>query len=101
MKVLINKVFHWMLKLHCFKFLLVQRSALNFRFLWLKNLRYICLKIFVAKVVEASDLISLLDFLLDNLFLCFGQCAYGQYIGIPMVSPWLVWSIWPLLPLFL
>jgi hypothetical protein len=32
-KVLINKVFHWMLKLHCFKFLLLQRSALNFRFL--------------------------------------------------------------------
>jgi hypothetical protein len=37
MKVLINKVFHWILKLHCFKFLFVQRSALNFRFLWLKN----------------------------------------------------------------
>jgi hypothetical protein len=33
-KVLINKVFHWMLKLHCFKFLLLQRTALNFRFLW-------------------------------------------------------------------
>jgi 16S rRNA C1402 (ribose-2'-O) methylase RsmI len=27
MKVLINKVFHQMLKLYCFKFLLVQRSA--------------------------------------------------------------------------
>jgi hypothetical protein len=32
MKVLINKVFHQMLKLYCLKFLLVQRSALNFRF---------------------------------------------------------------------
>jgi hypothetical protein len=29
-------------------------------------------------------LISLLDFLLDNLFLCFGHCAYRQCIGIPM-----------------
>jgi hypothetical protein len=36
------------------------------------------------KVAEASDLISWLDFLLDNLFLCFGQVVYRQYIGIPM-----------------
>jgi hypothetical protein len=33
MKILINKLFHRILKLHHFKFLLVQRSALNFRFL--------------------------------------------------------------------
>jgi hypothetical protein len=32
LKVLINKVFHQMLELYCFKFLSVQRSALNFRF---------------------------------------------------------------------
>jgi hypothetical protein len=37
MRVLINKVFNWMLKLHCFKFSMVQKTALNFRFLWLKN----------------------------------------------------------------
>jgi hypothetical protein len=37
MRVLINKVFNQMLKLHCFKFLMVQKPALNFRFLWLKN----------------------------------------------------------------
>jgi hypothetical protein len=37
MKVLINKVFHWMLKHHRFRFLLVQRSALNFRFWWLNK----------------------------------------------------------------
>ncbi len=36
------------------------------------------------KVVEASDLISWLDFLLDNFFLCFGQAVYKQCIGIPM-----------------
>jgi hypothetical protein len=35
------------------------------------------------KVAEASDLISWLDFLLDNLFLCFGQGVYRQCIGIP------------------
>jgi hypothetical protein len=35
MRVLINKVFNWMLKLHRFKFLLVQKAALSFRFLWL------------------------------------------------------------------
>jgi hypothetical protein len=49
MRVLINKVFNQMLKLHCFKFLMVQKSALNFRFLWLKiKQRSICLKIFIA-----------------------------------------------------
>ncbi len=36
------------------------------------------------KVAEASDLFSWLDFLLDNLFLCFGQVVYRQCIGIPM-----------------
>ncbi len=37
MRVLINKVFNRMLKLHHFKFLMVQKTALNFRFLWLKK----------------------------------------------------------------
>jgi hypothetical protein len=37
------------------------------------------------KVAEASDLISRLNFLLDNLFLCFGHCTYTQCsTGIPM-----------------
>jgi hypothetical protein len=36
------------------------------------------------KVAEASDLISWLDFLLDNLFLCFGHGVYRHCIGIPM-----------------
>jgi hypothetical protein len=36
------------------------------------------------KVAEGSDLISWLDFLLDNLFLCFGQGVYRQCIDIPM-----------------
>jgi len=87
MKVLINKVFYQMLKLHCFKFLLVQKTALNCRFLCLKNKEEINLFeiLHSFKVVEASDLIFWLDFLLDNLFLCFGrQCAYRQCIGIPM-----------------
>jgi hypothetical protein len=46
MKVLINKVFHQMLKFHCLKFLLVQRTALNFRFLWLniKEERNLCVR---------------------------------------------------------
>ncbi len=86
MKLLINKVFLWMLKLHCFKFLLVERSTLNFRFLWLKNKEEISLleNFYSFKVVDASDLISWLDFLLDNLFLCFGHCACRQCTGIPM-----------------
>ncbi len=29
-------------------------------------------------------MISWLDLLLDNLFICFGNCAYRQCIGIPM-----------------
>ncbi len=85
-RVLINKVFHQMFKLHCFKFLLVQKTALNFIFLWLKNKAEINLfeNLHSFKVAEASDLISWLDFLLDNLFIYFGHCAYRQCIGIPM-----------------
>jgi hypothetical protein len=94
MRVLINKVFNQMLKLHQFKVLMVQKTALNFRFLWLKNKTEINLfeNLHRFKVTEASDLISWLDFLLDNLFLCFGQGVYRQCIGIPMVL--IVQSIW-------
>jgi hypothetical protein len=86
MRVLINKVFNRMLKLHRFKFLMVQKTALNFRFLCLKNKAEINLfeNLHSFKVAEASDLISWLDFLLDNLFLCFGQGVYRHCIGIPM-----------------
>jgi hypothetical protein len=75
-----------MFKLHCFKFLLVQKTDLNFIFLWLENKADINLfeNLHSFKVAEASDLISWLDFLLDNLFICFGHCAYRQCIGIPM-----------------
>jgi hypothetical protein len=63
-----------------------KKTALNFRFLWLKNKAEINLfdNLHSFKVAEASDLISWLDFLLDNLFLCFGQGVYRQCIGIPM-----------------
>ncbi len=65
---------------------MVQKTALNFRFLWLKYKAEINLfeNLPSFKVGEASDLISWLDYLLDNLFLCFGHCAYRQCIGIPM-----------------
>lgn len=69
---MISKVFNQMLKFHCFKFLLVQSTALNFRYLWLKNEEEINLfeTLHSFKVVEASDIISWLDLLLlDNLFL--------------------------------
>jgi hypothetical protein len=71
-KVLINKVFNQMFKLHCFKFLLVQTIALNFRYLWLKNKEEINLSetLHSFKVVEASDIISWLDLLLDTLDNC-------------------------------
>jgi hypothetical protein len=86
MRVLINIFFHQMFKLHCFKFLSVQKTALNFIFLWLKNKAEINLfeNLHSFKVAEASDLISWLDFFLDNLFICFGHCAHRQCIGIPM-----------------
>ncbi len=79
-------MFNQMLKLHRFKFLIIQKTALNFRFLWLKNEAKINLfeNLHSFKVKEASDLISWLDFLLNNLFLCFGQGVYRQCIGIPM-----------------
>jgi hypothetical protein len=86
MRVLINKVFSRMLNLHRFKFSMVQRTALNFRFLWLKNKTEINLfeNFHSFKVAEASDLISWLDFSSDNLFLCFGRGVCRQCIGIPM-----------------
>jgi hypothetical protein len=37
MRVLINKVFNRMLKLHHFNFLMVEKTALNSRILWLKQ----------------------------------------------------------------
>jgi hypothetical protein len=47
------------LELHCFKILLVKRTALNFRFLWLKNKEEINLfenlHSFKGVEVEASD----------------------------------------------
>jgi hypothetical protein len=77
-----------------FKVLMVQKTTLNFRFLWLKSKAEINLfeNLHSFKVAEASDLISWLDFLLDNLFLCFGHGVYRQCIGIPWVL--IVWSIW-------
>jgi hypothetical protein len=86
MKVLINKVFHGILKFHRFKFLLVQRTVLNCRIFWLENKEEINFfeNLCRLKVVEASNLISWLDLLLDNLFLCLGHFSYRQCIGIPM-----------------
>ncbi len=86
MRVVINKVVSRMLNLHHFKFLMVQKTALNFRFIWLKNKAEINLfeNLHSFKVAEASDLISWLDFLLDNLFLCFGHGVYRQCISIGM-----------------
>jgi len=74
-----------MLKLHCFKFLLVQKTALNFRCLWLKNKTEVNLfeNLRSLKVADALNLTSWLDFLLDNLFLCFGEGVYRQCIDIP------------------
>jgi hypothetical protein len=84
-RVLINKMFNQILKLHCFKFFLVQKTALNFRCLWLKNKVEVNLfeNLHSFKVTEALDLISWLDFLLDNLFLYFGEGVYRQCIDIP------------------
>jgi len=60
MRVLINKIFNRMLKLHRFKFLLFQKTTLNFRFLWLKSKAKINLfeNLHSFKVIEALDLIS-------------------------------------------
>ncbi len=57
-------MFGHMLKSHRFKFLLVQRTALTFRFLWLENKQVISFFVFLHsfKVVEASHLICSLMF---------------------------------------
>jgi hypothetical protein len=71
------------------KFLMVQKPALNFRFLWLKNKAEINLfENLHSLKLRRLDLISWLDFLLDNLFLCFAHGVYRQCIGIPMGTNW-------------
>ncbi len=37
LRVLTNNLFNWTLKLHRFKFFIIQKTILNFRFLWLKT----------------------------------------------------------------
>jgi hypothetical protein len=81
---------------------MVQKTALNFRFLWLKNKAQINLfeNLHSFKVGEASDLISWLDFLLDNFFMFF------VLIDNALVSPWVVivqstWQISISLPMSL
>lgn len=65
MKVLINRVFKQIFKLYCYKFLLVLRSALNFRYLWLKNKIEISSfeTLYSFRIVETSDLNLLVEFL--------------------------------------
>ncbi len=52
------------------------------------------------KVVEASDFISFLVFLLYNLFLFLSHSPYRQFIGIPMGtnvrSIWLIFISFPM-----
>jgi hypothetical protein len=78
MKVLVNRVFGWMLK-----FLVVQRISLDFRYL---NKQEISLfeTLHNFKSCGGFRLKSWLDILLGNLFLCYGHCAYRQCIGIPV-----------------
>jgi hypothetical protein len=54
-----------MLKLHHLKFLLVQKTSLNFRFLWVKNKEEINLfeNLHSFEVVEVFNLIYWLDLL--------------------------------------
>ncbi len=75
-----------MLKLHCLKFFMVKKIALNFRFLWLENKARINLfeNLHSFQVAKASNLISWLDFFLDDLFICFSHDVSRQCIGIAM-----------------
>jgi hypothetical protein len=54
-----------MLKLHHFKFFLVQKTSLNFRFLWVKNKEKINLfeNLHSFEIMETLGLIYWLDFL--------------------------------------
>jgi hypothetical protein len=83
-----------MFKLCCFKFLMFQKTGLNFRILWLKNKAEINLfeNLHSFKVAEASDSISWLDFLLDNFYLF----LVIVLIDNTFVSRWvlIVRSIW-------
>jgi hypothetical protein len=69
-----------------FLFLLVQRSALEYKYVCLKNKDEIWSMepLYNFKVANAAVLSSWLDFLLDHLFLSFGQSIFRQSIGIPM-----------------
>ncbi len=66
-----------------FKFLMFQKTGLNFRFVWLENEPEVNLSENLHSN-GSSDLISWLDFLLDNLFLYCGQGIYRDWISIEM-----------------
>jgi len=89
MRVLINKVFNQMLKFHRFKFLLVQKTTLNFRFLWLKNKAEINL----FENLHSFRFNLLAGFLIKQFISFF---LVRMFIDNALVSPWvqIVRSIW-------
>jgi hypothetical protein len=94
-KHLINKVFHLMLKLHCFKFLLLQRTALNFRFLcWKTKKRSIFLKISVGLKLQRLQIWSL--GWISCYIICFFVLVIVLIDNVVLVSPWalIMQSIW-------
>jgi hypothetical protein len=37
-----------------------------------------------TKMFSETDIINMLDFLIDNIFVMFGGCIFQQIVGIPM-----------------
>ena len=74
MKLLIHKTFNRMYKTNRFSFLLVQKTALDFNFLWLKSKEETksMENLHSFMVADAQTLVRWLDFLVDNLYLTLG-----------------------------
>lgn len=85
-KSLVKKVFTYKFEKFRCKALLVEKSALHFDFLWLKNKKVHVdqSKKRFSRVVDENDFLTWLEFLLDNLYITLGESLFKQSIGIPM-----------------
>ena len=95
MKSLIVKVFDYKFDKDRCRALLVEKSALHFDFMWLKhkNIDIDNERKRFTKVVDKDDILSWLDFFLDNLYIGIGDSLYKQAIGIPMGTTCVVFLV--------
>ncbi|KAH7429047.1 hypothetical protein KP509_09G028400 [Ceratopteris richardii] len=83
---LVRKVFSFKFTKDRCKALLVEKSALHFDYLWLKSksVDIDSKKKRYTRIVDETDILLWLEFLLENLYISIGDTLFKQCIGIPM-----------------